>query len=910
MAEDSRELLAFNRGVVSPKGLARVDLKRMAMSAETQTNFMPRVLGSMMLRPGMEFIEWHFSKTMMVPFVYSDSDQAMLHFNNNYMEPYINDEPLTAPAVTSVVTNSTFALDIGGWTPASDPGGTIAWIAGGYAGMKGDGTDFGIMRQTVTINETGVEQWLYVLIEEGPVRFKLGSSAGDDDYIAETRLDRGHHAFAFTPTGDVTIEFANERRFYVLVDTVWFWQSGAGGQIRLATGLLDDELYTLRYAQSNDVVYFCGDGGPLQKAERRGNGKSWSVVKYLPEDGPFRVQNVSGLTMQTSTNATLNPTGTGLTGDIKITASEGFFKQEHADNRALIRIASSGQQVSKDISGPNDWTVPAIRVVGNDTAREFGVVINGVGFTATMKLQFAFSEDGPWNDTGKTWTAITSETYNDGQDGQTIYYRLGVDAGDWTAGTITCKLNYTGGSIQGVARITEFTSSTVVNAVALRSFGSSDASRDWWEGEWSDYRGWPTSVALHEGRLWWAGESKIYGSISDQYESFDDNKEGDSGPISRTIAHGPVKIIHWLLSMGRLLMGTSENSANVAAAFADPHNPLGARSTSFDEPLTPSNFNIKTVSSRGVFVDQSEQRLYELTFNADQQDYQPLDLSIFAPDFNTAGIIQIAVQYKPDVRVHCVRSDGTVGVLIFDRLEEVICWVEVTSPGASGVVESVAVLPGAVEDQVYYSIKRVVDGATKRHICKWALESEAIGGDLNKMADSFFVYDGVATTTPFTTEMLELQDEEVVVWADGADVGTHTVSAAGGLTLTTAASKVVAGLAYTGQFKSAKLGQIDGIGLIQMKRVNRLGFIAENLHYQGLQYGPDFNNLSSLPQVSGGQVVADDYIYDTYHEDDFPFGGEWSVDSRICLQAAAPKPCTILAAIAELESVEAGRRRR
>ena len=57
MAEQDTDLLAFNRGVISSRGLARVDLERMAMSSDEQTNWMPRVLGSMMLRPGLEFID-------------------------------------------------------------------------------------------------------------------------------------------------------------------------------------------------------------------------------------------------------------------------------------------------------------------------------------------------------------------------------------------------------------------------------------------------------------------------------------------------------------------------------------------------------------------------------------------------------------------------------------------------------------------------------------------------------------------------------------------------------------------------------------------------------------------------------------------------------------------------------------
>lgn len=261
---------------------------------------------------------------------------------------------------------------------------------------------------------------------------------------------------------------------------------------------------------------------------------------------------------------------------------------------------------------------------------------------------------------------------------------------------------------------------------------------------------------------------------------------------------------------------------------------------------------------------------------------------------------------KPDIRVHCVREDGTVGMLVFDRLENVICWVEINSLGAGGMIEDVSVLPGVVEDQVYYVVKRTINGADQRHLCKWALESEAEGGTINKMADSFVHYSGAPTTAPFTTELLHLRDETVVIWADGIDIGTDVVTAGGALTnaLAVAASEVIVGLGYTAQYKSAKLAELTGIGLLEKKKVNRIGFIAQNMHYQGLQYGPDFNNLQDLPKVSRGQVQTPNQIYATYHEDDFPFGGTWDEDSRICLQAAAPRPCTILAVITEMQSVE------
>jgi hypothetical protein len=80
-----KKLLAFNRGVVSKIGLARIDLDRMAMSAEQQSNFMPRVLGSMMLRPGMEYIDNVFSDANFhrnMPFTFGVDDNVLIEMHH------------------------------------------------------------------------------------------------------------------------------------------------------------------------------------------------------------------------------------------------------------------------------------------------------------------------------------------------------------------------------------------------------------------------------------------------------------------------------------------------------------------------------------------------------------------------------------------------------------------------------------------------------------------------------------------------------------------------------------------------------------------------------------------------------------------------------------------------------------
>jgi len=904
MAFQDKKLLAFNRGVISKIGLARIDMDRMAMSAELQTNFMPRVLGSMMLRPGLEYIDNVFSDASFhrnMPFTFGVDDNVLIEMGPASIRFRVNDQLITKPVVTAVIGNPLFTAPVPDafWIDTSDSGGTMGHF-GGKLLLKGDGTDFGRTQQTVVVVEPGTEHFVNINVDVGPVRFKIGSATGLDDYVTETRLGQGQNYLAFTPAaGNFVIEIANEREFDAEIDLCQM--SGDGNALLLTSPYSAADLPLIRWAQSGDVIYIAGGafGENTYKLERRGTGRSWSFVLYLPEDGPFRIQNVSGVTI----------TPSAINGNITLTASEPLFKNSHVTGRSLWKIDSVGQVVTKAISSEDDFTDP-IRVTGTGEARRFSVFVEGT-FSATVTLQFAFDIGGPWNDQGSEWTTPISTTILDQQDGLIIFYRIGIKAGDYTSGTATCTLSFQGGSITGIARANGFQSETILDAIVLKDFGAITASRDWSEGEWSDFRGFPSAVDLFEARLFFAGNDKIWGSVVDAFESFDSEVVGDAGAISRSVGFGPIRVIHWLKSLGRLMFGTSENSAQVDAAKMDGNSVLGARSNSFDEPLTPTNFNIKTASSRAVFVDRTEQRLYELLYDLDQQDYRSMDLSVFAPDFNEVGITQIAVQMKPDIRVHCVRSDGTVGVLVYARLENVIAWIEVNSPGAGGEIEDVAVLPGTVEDQVYYIVKRTINGGTERHIQKWAQESECQGGQLSRCADDFAVYTGPPTSIPFQGPLSHLVGETVVVWSDGADIGTYVVDPPGHLDISPlTTSNCVAGLAYTAQFKSAKLGELQGIGLLERKKVARLGFIAKWLHYQGLKYGPTLPAQYDLPLVEDGQTTPADTVWEDYHEDDFSFGGDWDTDSRICLQAAAPRPCTVLAALAIMESIEKGRNRR
>lgn len=912
-------LVAFNRGLISKLALARADVKRVAMAAEVFENYVVRALGAMMIRPGLGYIAPTKANAACrgLPFVFATSDVARIELTNITMRVFVSDTLITRVAVGSAVANGNFNANLTSWTDNDEAGGVSAWVTGGYMGLTGNGSAAAIRDQQVTVlaADQNIEHALKIVIERGPVTLRVGSTAGGDEYIGETDLDTGMHSLAFTPTGDFFIRLLSRLKRQVLVDSCNVEGAGA---MELATPWTTADLdYVVggQEQQSGDIIFCAARGTQQRKIERRAT-RSWSVVKYYANDGPFRDTNIGPITI----------TPSALSGNITLTASAALFKSTNVGG--LYRVTSNGQQVSASVTAQNQFT-NAIRVIGTGNQRVFTVTIDeDAAGNATFTLQRSLdSESGPWTDVLSQPTDYTA-TFDDALSNQIAWYRLGVKTGDYVNGTHAVSLAYTVGSIDGIVRVTAFTTSVLVDAEVLTDLGGTSATDDWAEGTWSDRRGWPSAGAFYEGRLFWAGKNGIFGSVSDGFYSFDATVEGDSGPIDRTIGAGPVDNINWLLPLQRLILGAE------GAEFS-------CRASSIDEILTPTNFNIKPASnqgsagvqaakidSRGIFVQRGGTRVFELDLAQNGVDYGSEDLTLLVPEVCKPRVVRVGIQRQPDTRIHCVLSNGTVAILVYNKLENVTCWLNVTSTGAGGLIEDVVVLPGASgsdEDQVYYTVKRTINGATVRYHEKWAKEEECrldANGALTlcKLGDSFVTYTGATVNNLPAGTASHLAGKQVVVWADGADVGsvdnsdgsvslTYTVTAGGVLdaNLPVAAGNIMVGLPYTARFKSGKLVALAtqlGTPLNQHKQIKGLGLCMADVHRRGVQFGKDFTHLDDLPSMEEGAAVDDNAIREAYDEPVFPFGGDWDTDSRLCLQSRAPRPCVILAATMEVQVVE------
>jgi hypothetical protein len=934
----------MNRGEVSPQVLGRTDVEHLRLAAQLQENWQPRVLGPMTLRPGSEML-WEPNGGQhgkAVPFVAQADDVAVIELTGGAMRVAVNDAIVTRNAVSTHI-------------PVF---GAVGWNASrqtGLAALQVDGTGLAIWNLnpgascavdcalSISSADIGVEHAVRIVVENGPIIFRVGTTEGADDLFISATLDTGTYSFAFTPTGATAyVEFAttiaSENYSTVRSSTPQGYQQvkvasiaieGAGPMV-LPTPWPASLLAApskLRCAPSADVIFVAAPGVPQYEIVRFGV-TSWSIVLYKPVKGPMNA--VPG-------DASVKLSVPQPVGNTTLTANQPIFSPN--DVGTLFRLYHWQQYVTAEISFPDTWT-DAVRVTGVSSVsevsggsivdisvpdRNYAVTISGT-WSGTVTLSRSFDGYTTGFNPFQTFTSnVSGEVLCDYLNNEIVYYRLGV-SGSGVTGNPVCTIAYQGGGGEGVCHVTGYVSPTEVEIEVLVPFTSSGTAYDWHQSEWSPAQGYPTSVAIHEGRLWWAGADRWWGSTSDDYSNFDFDQQGDSSYIDITVGQGPIADINWLLSIDNLLGGGDTQI-------------IVARSDAIQTPLTPTNFNLRFSTTQGtaaiqavkidnkaIFINQSARRIFLAVYDLYTYNYKAVELSNLYPEvgdlvpqtgaYTGGGFVAMAVQRNPDTIIHLVRADGQMVSLLYDEADDVKAFWRRTTLGS---YEDVIVLPGTIEDQVYV----VVNRPNGRFYEKFARLDECFGDAVCKLVDCHAVYTGAATSS---ISAPWLAGQAIAVWANGievfgpnAEAGLLTLDGTGYGALPEAVTPITFGLPYKAPYLSTKLAYAaqQGTAVSEKKRVDHIGFVLHNTHCQGLRYGavklnPVRNGgtsfldtlapIDDLPLVEQGMEVPANTIWADY---DFPrmeWSGDTDTDCRIYLEAASPRPATVVALTFSIES--------
>jgi hypothetical protein len=327
--------------------------------------------------------------------------------------------------------------------------------------------------------------------------------------------------------------------------------------------------------------------------------------------------------------------------------------------------------------------------------------------------------NGPYLDTNSSTTTITASAHTVGT-GRTFTASANIFVSTDVGRLVRFR--------DGYAEITGFTSATVVTVEILKDTGSASGSTDWSLGAFSSTTGHPSCVSFFEQRLVFAATlnnpQTVYFSKSGDYENMDANIGGtvaDDDAIIYTIASNQVNAIRFMAAGRTLIIGTAGGEFTVSGGGDN-------------DAVTPTNILIKKQSNHGaantdaiavanatLFLQRAKRKIRELAYNFDVDGYTAPDLTILAEHITEGGIVEMAYQEEPLAIIWCVRNDGELIALTYQREQEVVAWHRHIFGGAFGsskaVCESVAVIPTEdSEYELYMIIKRTINGATTRYV--------------------------------------------------------------------------------------------------------------------------------------------------------------------------------------------------
>lgn len=875
---------ALNAGGVDPDALSRVDLEKMRLAGEHPVaNFLPTVLGPVTIRPGSENLAPipGNARTRQIRFLRAVDTSYILLMAAGEMRISLDGVVQQVPAVATTIASGSWS-DVS-TSPASATGGASLVFSPST-------THAARLRQTVTVAapDQSISHVLRVVISKGPVLLRVGSTAGGQEILRDASLDTGTHKIAFTPgAGTIYVEVRAEDYVSRVVSQIQFESTLIGGAGDLVIPLpwtTDERVAALRTWQSIDVM-FAGDGEQQQRRITHRGPLSWGIELYKTSVGPFTVGSPR-----------ISMTPGAQSGDTTMTASEAYFESGHVG--ALIELTQTGKTVPT-IMNTVGQTSDYVTIVGITTGRNFTREGINFGFTGEIVLERSFEISDPtvWSVfqsyvDGAVASAVTTE--NDAQDNVVVHYRFRVVSR--TAGSANMFLVYKSGIKTGIARITGYVSSTVVNVEIIDDFGGTSGTQDWRIGDWSDVRGWPRVPLIHDSRLHWFRKDEDFASAPDDYTNFDDEATGDSAPFTRSVGVGGQDGVLWAMSENRLLVGTAAFEAAIAAS-------------ELDEPLTPTAYTVRKVSRRGCadleaiehddgvfYVQRSGVKLYEMSVPDGSSRFKSNDITRLNPAAYQSGIVRMAMQQQPDARLYAVLHDGTVSVLTYERDDKVIAITTIEIEG--GLVEDVCVLPESDQDDVYMVVNR--DGT--RYHERLAKENLQRNVSTCALLDGFKVITG---PTNMITGGTHFAGELVQVWADGQKRENVILNGSGAATLTGTYNRIVYGKKFTAVFKSVKLAYASGLGtaLGQTKIIKGVGVVLSDSCLDGIRVGRDADNLDPLPDIVNGAARVQNQLFEHYDADVFPINSDWDADARLYLTVdSADGPCTIQSVVLDVET--------
>lgn len=374
-----------------------------------------------------------------------------------------------------------------------------------------------------------------------------------------------------------------------------------------------------------------------------------------------------------------------------------------------------------------------------------------------------------------------------------------------------------------------------------------------YEDVWSDTRGYPRTVTIFQGRLYFGGtKSKpitVMGSVVNSYFDFNlGDGYADMG-IFDTLSSGTFDDISNITSARSLQVITESGE------YYNPANPITPATSAWKRQTGYGGFRTGTVAIDGAtyFVDASRAAIRQFIYSLDEDAYVSPNVSLLS-DHLVNDIERMVVQRGTGANIanliYVLNADGTLAVLNTMRLEEIQGWSRWTTQGLYRDICT-------VDDDLYMLVARGYETGTG--YIKYYIEladEEVLLDHYHTQGQGFDEFRGDTITKKFF--LTNSTDGQFTVRLDGVAADPQPTYAAGDNSMTFALApdddvKIIV-VPTAGTYADMILPTSAALGFRELSKRG-------DLYYEGID----------TPVVDGLQLKLSFETYHSYLEAGFNF---------------------------------------
>lgn len=890
---------SFNAGLISPDVANRTDLEKYRYALLKGRNVFVRPYGSVYRRPGMRFMaqcKYPDKKAILVEFNFSTSISYLLEFGHKYIRVFKDNVYLGVEVASPFEEKELRKLR---FTQSGD----TLFIASGVRNVqllqRFNEMDWRMKEMDLTnpyfdILATSSGTAAQTPEETKPIRVDMTfATAGNytftppisGEYTITLAGGGGAGAWYYYKKGSYYKEYARGGRgekkvitLYLMEGTTYNGKIGQNGSPQAYSGTSDG---VTKGGNGGSATFFTESvaGGPGGQASggsdtyhdgenlnfnyyhNHTDGKDLSPDGqpggYYDSNGTYHQAGTPYVRVQINTEraggstvATEGIASSSKTGTTHITSSTknmfnknmvgGCIKLWHDVGSETITLTSSGTNTSNFILVGKTWKV-----------------ITHGKWGGAVSIQY--SKDG---DLWRQYRRYTSRyadgngDFNASESGTVDEYTYMRIVTEVNAGTVTVDLTREPYTHEGYAQITGFNSDTDVTAKVIKSFGMTEATKNYAFSVWSPQFGYPRCVGFFQDRLVLASSKRypyaVWMSRTGDYYNFSTEKAAgtvtDDSAIMLSLVNRKEFEIKHIFTHSDLILFTDGNEWIIQG----------------NETVTPTKCTPKSQSTRGcedvpplgiggrvVYIQRRGKTVRDFAYTFDTDNYDGTDLTILAKHLTQDNpIVGDCYQQDPNSMCFFVTENGTLNCLTYIADQKVFAWSQADTAGKFEDVETVT---SGSKDIVYAVVKRNLGGKEVRTIEYFTDLPETDAADDYIMLDAAYQFEVGDRTNEFSGFEL-YAGSKVDVLGDGMYFKGVPVSDDGTIRpLPKNVSHVTVGLPYTSEIEVPNIELPTSNGT-QQGRFKKVDEVILNLsHSQGGEIGNSSRFTDPIPY--GGKAL-------------------------------------------------------